>query len=414
MSMPAKPLQGIRVLELGSTIAGPFCARLLADFGAEVIKVEDPKGDVLRDFGSKYNGRSVYAASLLRNKRFIAIDLRTTEGRQLVAELARHCDVVVENFRPGTLEKWSLGYDELARLRPDIILARISGFGQSGPYAGRPGYGIISEAKSGLRSITGDPDRPPARVAMPLTDYLTGLYAALGILMAIIERNVSGKGQVIDAALNESAMSLMESFVPAFSKFGEVPCRQGPKMSGAVPNNLYRTADGEFVHIAAWADSIFRRCCVALGQPQLADDPRFATLPARVENEAALEKVLTDWVGNHPLTEVVAALDAQDVPASKIYNVADLFTDPQLQFRQAIQRIESADFGSGLDVVAPIPRLSRTPGQVAHLGFDVGTDTRALLGDLLGYPSDRIDAMIARGVLRSGDEGKRPETDVAE
>lgn len=249
---------------------------------------------------------------------------------------------------------------------------------------------------------------------MPLTDYLTGLYAALGILVAIIERNASGKGQVIDAALNESAMSLMESFVPAYGRLGAVPHRQGPKMSGAVPNNLYRTADGEFLHIAAWADSIFRRCCVAMGQPELADDPRFASLTDRVRNEAELEAMLMAWVGRHTLADAVAALDAQDVPCSKIYDVADLFTDPQLQFRQAIQRVESEDFGDGLDVVAPIPVLSRTPGQVEHLGLDVGTHTRVLLGDLLGYNADRIDAMIAQGVLRDANEDKRSETDVAE
>lgn len=399
MPMTARPLQGVRILELGSTIAGPFCARLLADFGAEVIKVEDPKGDVLRDFGAKYEGRSVYAASLLRNKRFLAIDLRTTEGRQIVADLVSHCDVVVENFRPGTLEKWSLGYSDLVKIRPDIILARISGFGQTGPYSTRPGYGVISEAMSGLRSITGDPDRPPARVAMPLTDYLTGLYAAIGILMAIIERRASGKGQVIDAALNESAMSLMESFIPAYSKLGEVPKRQGPKMSGAVPNNLYRTSDGEFVHIAAWADSIFRRFCTALGQPDLADDPRFSTLSVRVENEAKLEDLLTEWAGNHTLSEVVTAMEGHDVPCSKIYDVADLFTDPQLRHREAIKRVESEHFGNSLDVVAPIPRLSRTPGHVEHLGLDVGMNTIEVLDELLGYPRHKIDAMIDRGVL---------------
>lgn len=394
-------LSGIRVLELGSTIAGPFCGRMLADFGADVIKIENPDGDVLRSFGGQYNDRSMYAASLLRNKRVISVDLRTDEGRSVLGDLVKQSDVIIENFRPGTLEKWGLGYEELKKYKQNIILARISGFGQTGPYSKKPGYGIISEAMSGLRSITGDPDRPPARVAMPLTDYLTGLYAAFGILLAIIERSSSDEGQVVDAALTESAMSLMESFIPVYGKTGEIPNRQGPKMQGAVPNNLYVTSDGEFVHIAAWADNIFRRLCIAMGDESLADDSRFSLLSKRVENEAELDEIIRPWVLQHDLSKVLSLMDRESVPASKIYNVADLFSDPQVIDRKAIIKVDSTDFDGDLNVAAPVPKLSRTPGKVTHLGRDIGSDTFDVLKTVAGYDHTKIESLINSGIVKT-------------
>ncbi|MFC2176780.1 CaiB/BaiF CoA transferase family protein [Actinomycetota bacterium] len=231
------PLSGYRVLELGSTVAGPFCGRLLADFGAEVIKVEPPTGDTVRSMGKRLEGRSLYAASILRNKQLIALDLRTEEGRDLIREMIVSCDVLVENFRPGTMERWGLGYEDLAELNPGLVMVRISGFGQDGPYSGRPGYGVIGEAMSGLRHLTGDPDRPPSRIAVSLTDYVTGLYAAFGATLALLGREKTGRGQVIDAALYESAFSFMEPWIPAFEKLGHIAGRSGSWLPESTPNN---------------------------------------------------------------------------------------------------------------------------------------------------------------------------------
>lgn len=394
------PLSRFRVLELGSTIAGPFCARLLADFGAEVIKVEDPGGDVIRSFGESFHGRSLYAASLLRNKRTIAVDLRSEAGRAVVRRLARRCDVVVENFRPGALEAWGLGYDVLSEDNPKLVMVRISGFGQTGPYSTRPGYGVISEAASGLRSITGYPDSPPARIATPLTDYLTGLYGAFGALVALLESTFSGKGQMVDAALSESAFSFMESFVPAYDKLGTVPVRVGSKLPGAAPNNLFTTADGEFIHIAAWHDSLFRRFCVAIGQPKLADDERFRDLPSRAKHSDALDDIVAQWAGTHDLATVQERLVAGDIPASKVFTIADIFRDPHYRARSALVRVPDETIGD-VTLIAPVPKLSRTPGTIVHAGRDLGEDTRAVLADTGGYAEEEIDRLLADGAVRA-------------
>jgi crotonobetainyl-CoA:carnitine CoA-transferase CaiB-like acyl-CoA transferase len=265
----------MRVLELGSTVAGPFCGRLLADFGAEVIKVEAAEGDTVRSMGKRLDGRSLYAASIFRNKELISVDLRLPEGQEVVRKLVRSCDVVVENFRPGALERWNLGYDDLSKINPKLIMVRISGFGQTGPYSERPGFGVIGEALSGLRHITGDPDRPPARVAVSLTDYITGLYGAFGAVMAILAQRQTGRGQVIDTALYESAFSFMEPHIPAYDKLGVVAGRAGSKLPDSVPNNLYPTRDKAFIHIAAVGDPVFRRFATTMGRADLADDARF-------------------------------------------------------------------------------------------------------------------------------------------
>ena len=262
---PSGPLVGYRVLELGSTVAGPFCGRLLADFGAEVIKVEPAEGDPLRSMGKHYQGKSLYAASIFRNKRLVAIDLRTDEGPEPDPGLVTSCDILVENFRPGTLEAWGLGYDDLSRLNPGLVMVRISGYGQSGPNRLRPGYGAIAEAVSGLRHVTGDPDRPPARVAVSLGDCVTGLYGAYAAVMALLNRGRSGRGRSIDAALYECAFSLMEPHVPAFEKLGFIPVRAGARLPGTAPNNLYPTTDGSYIHITAANEGTFRRLAGAMG-----------------------------------------------------------------------------------------------------------------------------------------------------
>jgi crotonobetainyl-CoA:carnitine CoA-transferase CaiB-like acyl-CoA transferase len=394
----SQALSNLTVLELGSTIAGPFCGRLLADFGAQVFKVEDPGGDVLRDMGESVHGKSLHAASLLRNKLIISVDLRSDAGRDVVKRLAAKSDVLIENFRPGAMEKWGLGYDDLSKINPGLVMVRISGYGQTGPYSGRPGYGIISEATSGLRYINGYPDAPPARMAMPLTDYITGLYAAFGALVALLERGLSGKGQVIDAALAEGAFSFMETFVPAYDKLGLIPERAGSKLPGAAPNNLYVTGDKQFILIAAWADSLFKRLCTVMGKPELAFDPRFALLKDRAQNSDALDAIITEWTLAHDLEEIEAIMNKGEVPATRIYSIADIFKDPHFKARQAIVRVKDEVLGD-VALAAPVPRLSRTPGKIRHAGHLQGQDSLEVLSRF-EFSQQEIASLLESGAVR--------------
>ena len=292
------------MLEVGSTVAGPFCGRLLADFGAEVIKVEPAEGDPVRTMGQQLEGHSLYAASIFRNKSLISVDLRKPEGQTLVRSLAEKCDVLVENFRPGGMERWGLGYEALSARNPGLVMVRISGFGQDGPYSQRAGYGVIGEAVSGLRHLTGDPDRPPARVAVSMTDYITGLYAAFGATLALLARGKTGRGQCIDAALYECAFSFMEPWIPAFEKLGHIANRTGSRLPESTPNNLYATGDGSFIHITAMGNAVFERLVQAMGQPQLASDPRFAEATQRSANHEAIDDLIAQWTTTKPLAEL--------------------------------------------------------------------------------------------------------------
>ncbi len=395
--LPA-PLAGYRVLEMGSTVAGPFCGRLLADFGAEVIKIETPEGDPVRTMGKRFHGKSLYAASIFRNKSLISIDLRTEEGQRLVADLAAKCDVVVENFRPGGLEKWGLGYADLSARNPGLVMARISGFGQDGPYSQRAGYGVIGEAVSGLRHLTGDPDRPPARVAVSMTDYITGLYTAFGVALALLARTRTGRGQVIDAALYECAFSFMEPWIPAFEKLGHVANRCGSRLPESTPNNLYATGDGEFIHITAMGDAVFRRLVEVMMQPALASDERFATATARSTHHEALDDLIARWTGRNTLAELERRLSAAGVPATRIFTIADIFGDPHYRARGSIAAAPDDELGT-VAMANVVPRLSATPGAVRHAGHRVGQDTRQVLRDLLGLPDALIEALAQRGVI---------------
>lgn len=393
------PLTGIRVLEMGSTVAGPFCGRLLADFGAEVIKIEAADGDTVRSMGKRVDGRSLYAASIFRNKALISIDLRKREGQELVRKLVRSCDVVVENFRPGALERWNLGYEHLSSVNPRLVMVRISGFGQDGPYAHRPGFGVIGEAVSGLRHITGDPDRPPARAAVSLTDYITGLYGAFGAVMALMVQRQTGKGQCIDAALYECAFSFMEPHIPAFEKLGHVANRAGPRLPDNTPNNLYPTRDGNFIHIAAVGEPVFRRFLGALGKSELINDPRFRTPVDRSRNENELDAIIEAWTSSHDLAALERILQEADVPATRIYTMADIFRDPHYKARRAIVDAPDAELGS-VKMANVVPRLSATPGRVRHAGgHTVGGDTRAVLRGLAGLSDGEIEALHAAGVI---------------
>jgi crotonobetainyl-CoA:carnitine CoA-transferase CaiB-like acyl-CoA transferase len=400
----ALPLQGLQVLELGSTVAGPFCGRLLADFGAHVIKVEPPEGDPLRTMGEHSNGVSLYAASILRNKSLVTIDLRQQEGRALARELALKSDIVVENFRPGSLEKWGLGYEALSAINPRLIMVRISGYGQSGPYRGRAGYGVISEAMSGIRHMTGDPDRPPARVAVSMTDYLTGLYAAFGATLAVLSRQQTGRGQCVDAALYESAFSMMEPFVPAFAQHGTIPGRSGSRLAGSVPNSLYESADGSFIAIAAMADAVFRRLVRAMDRAELADDPRYASAAARIRHQAALDEDIARWCASLPVAALEARLHESEVPASRVFTMADIFADPHFHARGMLRRVPHPDLGD-VTVAAPVPRLSATPGEVRHAGGAAGTDTERVLKGILGKTDEEYARLLQAGIVcatRSG------------
>ena len=392
------PLTGMRVLEMGSTVAGPFCGRLLADFGAEVIKIEPAQGDAVRTMGKHFGGKSLYAASIFRNKRLVSVDLHRQEGRDIARSIALTCDVVVENFKPGTLEGWGLGWSDLAHANPRLVMVRISGYGQDGPYASRPGYGVICEAVSGLRHLTGDPDRPPSRVAVSMTDYITGLHAAFGTVMALMARGATGQGQCIDAALYECAFNFMEPWIPAYEKLGHVANRTGSRLAESTPNNLYPTRDGEFIHITAMADGLFRRLAQAMDRPDLAEDRRFAKALERNRNSGALDAIIAEWTASQPLADVESGLEAAGVPATRIYTIADIFKDRHFTARGSIVAAPDEDLGT-IAMAGVVPRLSATPGGIRHAGHAIGQDTRAVLAEVLGYGRDDIAMLERSGVI---------------
>ncbi len=394
----AGPLAGYRVLEMGSTIAGPFCGRLLADFGAEVIKIEPAEGDPVRTMGKRFHGKSLYAASIFRNKTLVSLDLRRPEGQAIARAIAAKSDVVVENFRPGGLEKWGLGYADLSRDNPGLVMVRISGFGQTGPYGDRAGYGVIGEAVSGLRHITGDPDRPPSRVAVSITDYITGLYGAFGAVMALLARGKSGRGQYIDSALYECAFSLMEPHIPAFQKLGLVANRAGSRLPDSTPNNLYVSRDGQFIHITAMGDAVFRRLVACMGAPELAADARFADALERSRNHEEIDDLIGRWTAKHDLAELESILIEAGVPATRIFTMADIFGDPHYAARGAIAQAPDDELGE-VAMAAPVPRLSQTPGAIRHAGHRVGQDTRRVLSELVGLEEAQIERLERAGVV---------------
>lgn len=401
------PLAGHRVLELGSTASGPFCARLLADFGAEVIKVEAKEGDAIRELGQTVDGKSLYAATICRNKRIISLDLRSRKAQDLVRAMIPRFDIVVENFRPGTLEKWGLGYEDLKKIRPDIIMTRISGYGQDGPYRGKPGYGVIGEAMSGLRSLIGDPDRPPSRVAMPLTDYISALYGAMGTLMAALVREKTGEGQSVDVSLVESAFSLMEAYVPAFEKTGKSGMRAGPRLPNSAPNTLFPTKDASHIHIAAFADAVFKRLAGVMGRPELATDARFSGQAARNQNEAELEALIGEWTSARDLADLQVALDGADVPATRIFTMADIFDDPHFRARNMLVKTPDDDLGE-VTLAGVVPKMSVTPGRILWSGHRVGQDTRSVLREFGQLTDSDIDALEAEGVVSCDPQMREP------
>lgn len=392
------PLAGIRVLELGSSVAGPFCGRLLADFGAEVIKVEVAEGDAVRSMGKRLEGKSLYAASIFRNKRLVSIDMKTPRGREIIAALAAKSDVVVENFRPGTMERLGLGYDKLSADNPGLVMVRISGFGQTGPYSQRAGYGAIGEALSGLRHLTGDPDRPPARISASVTDEVTAMYGALGAVMALFSRATSGRGQVVDACLYESAFSLIEPHVPAFDKLGVVAQRTGSRLPDSALNNTFVTKDRRYLHITAMGDAVFARLADAIGRPGLSTDPKYRTQIARSTNEEELDGIIGEWAAALSLVEVIAALNGASIPAAPIYTVEDIFKDEHFEAREMLVRVPDAEFGT-VALTGVVPKLSATPGEIRHAGHKVGEDTADVLADVLGLSTAEIERLVHERVI---------------
>ncbi|HSA50923.1 MAG TPA: CoA transferase, partial [Yinghuangia sp.] len=367
------PLAGVRVLELGSFVAGPFAGQLLADMGAEVIKIESPgDGDPMRRWGVMLEGRSIWWSALARSKRLAAIDLRKPEGRAVARRLALSCDVVLENFTPGRLEQWGLGYDELSRENPRLIMTRVSGFGQSGPRASDPGFGSIGEAMGGLRELTGSPDRPPARAALSLGDQLAGLFAAFGTVAALRQVERDGRGQVVDVALYEAVFALSESLVSDYELTGYVRERSGGGLPGVAPSNAYPTADGRMVMIAANADPIFTRLVKAMGRPELATDERYATHVARGARMQEVDDLVASWTSTLDFDTIGAALAEAAVPHGLIYRAPDMLDDPQYAAREMIQRVHDAVLGRDVPMPGIVPRLSRTPGRIRWAGADVG------------------------------------------
>ncbi|MCM3768764.1 CaiB/BaiF CoA-transferase family protein [Neobacillus niacini] len=399
--MGKKALEGLKVLEMGQLIAGPFASRLLAEFGAEVIKVEPPaKGDPIRTWRVMENGTSLWWYVQSRNKKSITIDLKHHEGQELIRGLVKEIDILIENFRPGTLEKWGLGYEELKKINPGLVMIRVSGYGQDGPYKDRPGFGSIGEAMGGLRYITGYPDRPPVRVGVSLGDSLSSLYAVIGALMAVYHRDVNGtgEGQVIDVALYESVFSLMESVLPEYDRAGLIRERSGSMLPGITPSNTYVCSDGTYIVIGANGDAIFKRLMHAMGRADIAEDPRFENNAKRSEHAAFLDGLIEEWAKSLPFEAVKEKLDEAGVPAGSIYSVEDIVHDPHYQARKMIQEVAVDGLGM-LKMPGIVPKMSETPGGIEWAGPELGQHTHDVLGGKLGLTEEQMNELKAKGVI---------------
>ncbi|ATE58633.1 CaiB/BaiF CoA transferase family protein [Thauera sinica] len=399
MTAAAKPLAGLKVIELGTLIAGPFATRIMAEFGAEVIKIESPDGgDPLRKWRKVYEGTSLWWYVQARNKKSVTLNLKHPEGLAMMRRLVADADIVVENFRPGVMEKLGLGWDALSALNPGLVMLRLSGFGQTGPMAAQPGFGAIGESMGGLRYVTGFSDRPPVKTGISIGDSIAALWGVIGTLMALRHREINGgRGQVVDVALYEAVFAMMESLVPEFDVFGFVRERTGNIMPGITPSNTHTTKDGRHVAIGANGDAIFKRLMHAMGRADLADDPSLADNAGRDARRDELYAAIDAWVAAHDEAAVLAALAAAEVPASRIYSVADMFADPQFLARGMLETVKLPD-GRDCRVPGIVPRLSDTPGSTEWIGPALGEHNDAVLGGL-GYTPEQIAALRAAGAL---------------
>lgn len=398
--MTQGPLSGLRVVEMGSLIAGPFCGQILGDFGAEVIKIEDPgKGDPMRQWGRTLpQGLSPWWPVIARNKKSVTLDLRKPEGQQIAKDLIAKADILVENFRPGALEKWGMGYDALSTANPGLVMARVSGFGQTGPMAHRAGYALVGEAMGGLRHVTGEPDRPPARAGISIGDSLAGIHAALGVLMAIHARHRTGRGQVVDAAIYESVLAVMENLVTEYALTGYVRERSGSILPGIAPSNAYPTKGGETVVIGANQDTLFARLAEAMGRPELAKDPRYATHAARGERQAELDALIADWTSTRATDEVLALMDRHGIAAGRVFRAPDMLEDPQFAAREDIIELPHPVFGA-VKMQNVFPKMSATPGEVRWAGPALGEHTEEVLAEVAGLSAERIARLRAERVI---------------
>ena len=392
-----EPLSGLKVIEMGQLIAGPFAAKTLADFGADVVKIEPPKlGDALRKWRLLKDGTSIWWQVQSRNKRSLSLDLKQAQAQEIVRALVKESDVLIENFRPGTLEGWGLDPQDLLKINPRLIVLRISGYGQTGPYRDKPGFGVVAEAMGGLRHLTAEPGRVPVRVGISIGDTLASLHGVIGILLALQERHHSGEGQVIDIALYEAVFNCMESLLPEYSAFGEVRQAAGSALPGIAPTNAYLCADGGYVWVAGNGDSIFKRLMKLIGRDDLGNDPQLENNEGRVKRVVELDQAIGEWAKTLTTDKALEALDAVAVPAGRIYTVADIAQDPHYKARGNIETIQMHD-GTKVEVPGVIPKLSRTPGSIRTLAPDIGQNTDERLRGI-GLSDTQIASLKERGV----------------
>jgi crotonobetainyl-CoA:carnitine CoA-transferase CaiB-like acyl-CoA transferase len=390
-------LQGLKVLEMGQLIAGPFASKMLGEFGAQVIKIEPPGvGDPLRKWRKLKDGTSLWWHVQSRNKQSLTLNLKAAEGQEIVRRLVAEADVLVENFRPGTLESWGLGWDTLSQINPRLIMLRISGYGQTGPYRDRPGFGVIGEAMGGLRHLTGHPGQAPVRVGISLGDSLSSLYGVIGVLLALQERHTSGMGQFIDVALYESVFAMMESLVPEYDACGHIREPAGSALPGITPSNSYPCNDGQYVLIAGNGDSIYKRLMQLIGRPDLADDPRLAHNDGRGEHAERIDAAIAEWTRQHDRDQVLEALNQALVPAGFPYTAADIVKDPHYLARQMIETVQTS--AGALKVPGVLPKLSRTPGRLGAGGPQLGEHTDDLLAGL-GLSGEQVRGLRERGII---------------
>ncbi|MFG1769974.1 CaiB/BaiF CoA transferase family protein [Nocardia salmonicida] len=397
---PTGPLADLRVVEMGQLIAGPFAGQLLGDLGAEVIKLESPgTGDPMRQWGREQSaGKSLWWPVVARNKKSVTCDLRDPAGQQLARQLIERADIVIENFRPGTMERWGLGFDRLREHNPGLIMVRVTGYGQSGPYSPRAGYGSIGEAMGGIRYVTGDPDHAPARAGISLGDSLAAVFATIGTLAAVHHRANTGRGQMVDSAIYEAVLALMESLLPEFAVTGYQRERTGAVLPNVAPSNIYPTLGGEMILVAANQDTVFARLVKVMGRSELATDERYSTHNARGARMTELDDLIAAWTATFETEELLAQLHAAGVPAGRIFTARDMFTDPHFAAREAIVRLAHPEFGE-LPMQNVFPKLSETPGSVRHPGPELGEHNQDVYGGLLGLDEKAIGRLAADGVI---------------
>jgi succinyl-CoA---D-citramalate CoA-transferase len=395
------PLEGVRVVEMGSLLAGPFCGQLLADFGAEVIKVEPPgKGDPMRQWGRhRKNGRTLWWPIIARNKKSVTLNLREEEGQELVRKLIAGADVLVENFRPGTMERWGLGYEDLSAANPSLVMVRVSGYGQTGPYRDRAGFGSIGEAMGGIRHVTGFPDRPPPRVGISFGDSLAATFGALGAVTALYNREArGGSGQVVDVGIYEAVLALMESTIPEYALAGHIRGRTGAILPFVAPSNTYPTSEGDYIVIGANADTVFRRLAKALGHPEWAEDERYATHHARGENQEELDDMISAWTKERTADDVLEVMNEAGVPAGKLFTAKDMVEDPHYAARENVVTVEDQEIGL-FPMQNVVPRLSETPGKVRWTGPTLGQHNDEVYGGVLELSEREREDLRERGVI---------------